>query len=310
MLVLSLLLGCAGGGAWLNDELACDADVYDWWGNLTYWSDHGEVEQGANRTLAFDLSPGQSWINRVNGSYNTANGNFSYNTNYANGYWLNKSRTDPDFDNYGTVYKNGNLDTRAKIEFEDKLGDTFSQIRREERQGCNGEIRVRYGVNVDGEEVHPKYPQEITAYTIANDSRVDFTREAENESGDVTYSAGYWKNDFTSYVEGTREDSGGGFYEFSTDTDSTDKSTTTWTYAEDDLDWAGDSTRRPDGSTKGSYLVKYQGDDYVTIATDLAYDGAGTGTETWHRTGDVCNTTFYADGVCERDCSGDCYTEP
>ena len=100
------------------------------------------------------------------------------------------------------------------------------------------------------------------------------------------------------------------FYEFSTDTDSTDKSTTTWTYAEDDLDWAGDSTRRPDGSTKGSYLVKYQGDDYVTIATDLAYDGAGTGTETWHRTGDVCNTTFYADGVCERDCSGDCYTEP
>ena len=50
--------------------------------------------------------------------------------------------------------------------------------------------------------------------------------------------------------------------------------------------------------------------DYVTIATDLNYDTSGTGTETWHRTGDVCTTTFYSDGVCERDCSGDCYTEP
>jgi hypothetical protein len=310
MLVFSLLIGCTQDGAWLNDEVACHADPYDWWGNLTYWTDHGEVAEGSARTLDFSIALGEGWVNNVNGSYNTANGNFEYKVNYASDSFLNKSRTDPDFDNFGTVYKNGNLDVRAKVEFEDVLGDTWSEIRREERQGCEGEVRVRYGVQVDGEEVHPKYPQQITAYTIANENRIDFNRERDFGEDYLESSAGYWKSDFTTHEEGSRDYNDGSLYEYAQDTDATNKRDTAWTWTGNDIEYFGDTTRRPDGSGKASYLVTYKGEDYVTVATDVAYSGAGTGTETWHRTGDVCNTTFDTEGECERDCSGDCYTEP
>ena len=305
-----VLMGCSGGGAWLNDTVSCEADPYDWWGGLTYWTDYGSTENATPRTLDFSIEPGEAWIQSVNGSYNTANGNFDYLVKYAPDYFIDKARTDPDFENFGTAYRNGNLDVRSKIEFEDSLGEVTSEIRREIRSGCTGELRVRYGRDTDDGEVHPKYPDEVTEYTIATATRVDFERSADWGAGWVEEGEGYWKSDFTAYEEVTREYDDDTAYEATQETDATGKLSVSWTQEGDDLDYDGEYTRRADGSVKASYTVDYKGDKYVTITYDVAYDGSGTGTEVWHRVDETCETEFDDKGNCDRDCKGDCYTEP
>ncbi len=310
MLAFLVLMGCRGGGAWLNDTLSCPVDPYDWWGNLSYWADYGDTQRDSPRTLIFELVPGERYIENINGSYNTANGNFDVRVEYAGNYFIRRTRTDPDFENYGTVYRNGNLDVRAKLESVDVLGETRSLVRREERSGCEGEIRIRHGRQTDDGEVLPKYPDEVTEYSIVTDSRVDFDRTTDFGDGWLTESTGYWRGDFTTHEEVNSVHSGGSVYESTVDTDDAGRVQTSWTQEDGDLEWDGEGTQRVDGGEVQTYTVEYQGDDYLTVQYEVDYDGSGTGTETWHRIDKSCETEFDDEGNCERDCNGDCYTEP
>ena len=310
MLAFMVLIGCSSDGAWLNDSISCEADPYDGWGGLTYWTDYGTTESATPRSLDFSIEPGEPWIQSVDGTYNTANGNFDYLVKFAPDYFLSRLRTDPDFDNYGTAYRNGNLDIRERIEVEDSLGEVTRFIRRETRSGCTGEIRTRFGRDTDDGEIYPKYPDEVTEYTIGSGARIDFERTADWGEGWVEEGEGSWRADFTTTEDVTRDYDDGASYEATRETDATGKQNTSWSQTDGDLDFEGDTTRRVDGSVKASYLVEYKGDDFVTITYDVAYDGSGSGAETWHRVDKTCETTFDDEGNCERDCSGDCYEEP
>ena len=187
------LLACGPGGNYLNPEQACEYQVLDWWDmDLAYAADRGEAESGSPNNLAFRFEPELEYKQLILGSYNQANGNFSWRTNYASGYFLKNVATDEDYGSYGTIFRNGNIDVRGKYIQTDVLDRTQSYIRRDQRSACEGTMRFR--VEQDN-GVIPRDPQKVINYTIVSDDKI--TWEGTNLLPDNTleYGVGEFNSD-------------------------------------------------------------------------------------------------------------------
>ena len=187
------LLACGPGGKYLNPELACEYEVLDWWDmDLAYATDRGEGEAGSPNKLAFRFEPELAYKQLILGSYNQANGNFSWRTNYSSGYFLKNVATDDDYESYGTIFRNGNLDLRGMYVQTDALDRTTRYIRRDQRSRCEGTLRFRMEQD---NGVVPRDPQKVLNYTIVSEDKITWEGTNVLPDNTVEYGAGEFNRD-------------------------------------------------------------------------------------------------------------------
>ncbi|MFT5587103.1 MAG: hypothetical protein ACI9VR_004711 [Cognaticolwellia sp.] len=142
--------------------------------------------------MAFRFEPELAYKQLIVGSYNQANGNLVWRTNYGTGYFLKNVATADDYDSYGTIFRNGNVDVRGKYVQTDGLDRTQTYIRRDQRSSCEGTLRFRMEQD---NGVIPRDPQKVLTYTIVSDDKI--TWEGTNLLPDNTleYGAGEFNSD-------------------------------------------------------------------------------------------------------------------
>ncbi len=307
------LLACGPGGNYLNPEQSCEYQVLDWWDmDVAYAADRGEGESGSPNNLAFRFEPELAYKQLIVGSYNQANGNFSWRTNYASGYYLKNLATDDGYESYGTIFRNGNIDVRGKYVRTDALDRTQSYIRRDQRTGCEGTIRFRIE---QANGVIPRDPQKVLNYTIVSDDKI--TWEGTNLLPDNTLEYGIG--------------------EFHSD----GRQSEAWNYASGSLSYDRAQERKVGGalavqasgsvSGNGGYDYVYEGRrefsggsveemTYYASGTDAVIGGwnaertvtgQGSGLVVLEN-GNQCNGSFSDWNNCAWDCDGvdDCPAEP
>ncbi|MED5373608.1 MAG: hypothetical protein VX899_21500 [Myxococcota bacterium] len=180
MVLILGLLACGDGGNYLNRDLACEYPVLDWWeADLAFAADRGEGTRDAPNNLAFRIEPDSEYKQLIAGSYNQANGNFDWLTNFSSGYYIKNLATDTEFDNYGTIFRNGNIDIRGKYIQTDALDRQYSYILRHTRAGCEGTRRYR---QEQENGLIPRDPQYTQDYTIVSADKI--TWEGTSGTGD------------------------------------------------------------------------------------------------------------------------------
>lgn len=304
MVLLLALVGCGDGGNYLNSELACEHDVFGWWeDDLTHFVDRGTPVDGAANQVEWRLDSDLSYKGVLLGKYNALNGNFEYRNNYAGNYYLKHAATDETFNNFGTVYRNGNMDVRAKIIVEDRNGDTFSYVRRDVRTKCNGTMAFR---NELPNGTIPSRPDTVIDYEIVSVDRIKWEGTIVNQAGVVSYGVGSW------YSDGRQE----GLWETP---DGEDNVTTTRkrktngsleVASAGDLGKSGysftyDLERKVSGLTiedEVRYALQTT-EERVRFHYERAMDGTGTGTATY-ASGEACTVSFNGWDGCDWQCDG------
>lgn len=119
-----LLTGCTG---WIDQEPACDEDVYAWSDDLLAYILTGD---GSG---SFDFDPADEPRVGIEGEYDAESGDFAYEVAYDRDYWLAEEAVE----GWGTVYHDGDLDLYYVVRSEDVLGETWATDHRVERQGCD-----------------------------------------------------------------------------------------------------------------------------------------------------------------------------
>lgn len=283
-----LLLGCGG---WFDQEPACNLDVYDWSDDLL-----SHVLQGKGDGV-FDYNPSDLPRIRVWGSYKPSSGSYSYQVNYSTEFYLDSA----DYNGFGTVYHNGDLDLLEVERVVDMLGDEFAQYNRVERQGCNVTM-----ISWDIEDTSAENAFTRTG-TYTDDATFAWTAEDEDYAYSGTLHADLTRTTRTEAIED------GGFEE------TTYRSDGTGTELYEQIPCAGSGQTctgttelRYNGARHMVYTI-YDGEDiYAEVSGDIAYDGAGELNAVFHDGDDTlaCTFTYASDGDCVYECedgdSGDC----
>ncbi|MFZ5481277.1 MAG: hypothetical protein ACOZNI_31245 [Myxococcota bacterium] len=123
-MIALLLVGCS---SWIDQQPACEYDIYDWSDDLL---SHVLTGDGSG---AFDYDPADVPRNGVAGEYDPDSGDFSWSESYAENYWID----DAEVEGYGTVFHSGDLDLLFTTTVTDMLGETWSQITRVQRSSCD-----------------------------------------------------------------------------------------------------------------------------------------------------------------------------
>ncbi len=307
------LLACGPGGNYLNPEQACEYQVLDWWDlDLAYAADRGEGASGSPNNLEFRFEPELAYKQLIVGSYNQANGNFSWRTNYGAGYFLKNVATDSDYESYGTIFRNGNIDVRGKYIQTDALDRTVSYIRRDQRSGCSGTLRFR---TEQANGTIPRDPQKILNYTIVSEDKI--TWEGTNLLPDNTleYGVGEWNRDGRqseawNYASGSldydraQERKVGGALEIQA---------SGTVSGNDGYDYVYTGRREFSGGTVEEMIYYASGTDAVIggWTAERTVTGQGSGSATLEN-GDTCVGSFSDWNNCAWDCNAlsDCPAEP
>jgi hypothetical protein len=279
MFVLPLaLMGCV---TWIDQEPACDQDIYSWSDDLLAFVLTGD---GSGE---FDFDPEDTPRTDVHGDYSPTTGDFSYKTAYDDAYYLSSGQAE----GFGTVYHNGNLDVLYTNTVTDVLGAVFGTTWRVQRDACEMTIAswdadadadsdsalVRTGSYSDGTSW--SWSADVPGYTWTGGLRQNLSRTEQIEADDGSY-----RGLTTSKPDGTAT-----------------------------LEWSGDcstytcegtTTTSFDGSTDAEYTAM-DGDSVYAEATGThAYDGSGVEHIVYHIDGDdiACDYTTDADGDCEYSC--------
>ncbi len=276
MIFALTLLGCT---TWIDQEPACEQDVY-------YWSDdllaHVLTGDGSGE---FDYDPEDEPRTGIRGDYDPADGDFAWRESFDDGYFLDEAQVD----GFGTAYHNGNLDLLFTRTVTDILEDTWSTVYRVQRSGCAMTIAtwdadagsvddalVMQGVYAD--ESVWEWEAEVTGASYRGSLRKNLLRTEQIEADDGSY----W------YFTTAKPDG---------------ETTTEFTSScGDNLYCEGGYTQHFDGSRDESYEA-FDGDELVaTVEGEYDYDGSGTQTVSYVG-GDECTFAYDADGECTYECS-------
>jgi hypothetical protein len=280
MMIALTLLGCT---TWIDQEPACDQDVY-------YWSDdalaHVLTGDGSGE---FEYDPEDEPRTAITGAYDPATGDFEWEEEYDSEYYIK----DAEVEGFGTLYHSGNLDLLYTRTVTDMLDEVVSTVFRVQRNGCNMTIAswdaegdvddafVRTGTYEDEEvwEWEADYP----GYSWRGSMRKTLLRTEQIEADDGSY----WS--FTS----TKPDG---------------ETTQEWTGACGDYYCEGEATRFYGGRLNESYEA-FDGDESV-YTFQGAYDYAGNGeARVDYDGGPSCELT-YEEWECTYECDdgtdGDC----
>ncbi|MCB9759377.1 MAG: hypothetical protein H6739_06015 [Alphaproteobacteria bacterium] len=289
LLAIALLPGCLGG-TYLDRDLACEYDVFNWLGGL---SRHADVGESDGDLIRFDYPTNEAWITRINGRYNTLDGEFSVQYDYFDGYFMSVYEAE----GYGTVYTDGDLDVLSTVYEEDVLGDSVLYQERHLRSGCDGTIRTRYP---EGSSRTPY----TTNYTIVSDTQVDYDSVIDyDDGGRVTRE--WTMNDALDVAGTVVSDADGVNYssEYTQDVDANFEST--WTQESTDFDYVGTTTR----DVTGFNVQEYDGVEHGTgnvlfhLRSERNYDGSGTGSYQDFTQDLTCDVTYGSNGSCDLSCS-------
>jgi hypothetical protein len=301
MSILLLLAACQPGGNYLDDELKCGANPYAWWNDLGMYVDMGESDRDKPNVQKWDLEYEPAYIKSLKGKYNGLTGDLEYAINYTGDYYLVAEETVETFDNYGTIFRNGNLDTRAMVRITDVLGNTELQVRRDERKGCYGSTKYRW---VDEDGNLPRSPQYTRDYEIVSDSRVEWSATSEYGDGSVLVEVGSWNSQHV-HETVTSFDSTQLHSESVTKKKASGAAKSVWTQDDRANKWfyEGTTDSNKDGSYKQVFSVTAEGEasPFVTVTIQRNYDGSGTGFLDY---GDAtCDRVYTADDSCTYTCS-------
>ena len=276
-----MMAGCDSG--FLDRSKACGNDVFAWWGDISWYVDHGEDG-------SFDFTPEPGYLDRIHGSYDFETGDFSFNVDYSGSYFLVRSQGS----GFGTVFRNGDVDVLYTQAYEDVLGETWQIQRREERWGCDGDVEY-FEVEDDGTTGNTL---EVQTYSINSADAVSYQRAADWE-GSTWVEKGSYHADFSrtytyeavdgSYFEEGKWGSNGG-------------SESSWSSTGGDYDYVGVTNNMPSGGYTYVYDGLESGTDDVAFSYDWTYeyDGSGEGTYT---AGDLeCELTVKSSGACTYTC--------
>ncbi|MFN7145595.1 MAG: hypothetical protein ACK4YP_17600 [Myxococcota bacterium] len=276
MIFALTLLGCA---TWIDQEPACDQDVYHWSDDLLAYVLTGD---GSGE---FSLDPADEPRTSVEGGYDPTDGEFSWTEDYDPGFYLETAEVD----GFGTVFHNGNLDLLYTRSVRDMLDDVYDTVFRVQRTGCD-----------------------MTIATWGADGSVDdaFVMEGSYKQSEVFE----WEADFPGYAwRGSMRDTllrtqqieadDGSYWSFTT-TKPSGESTEEWTGVCGDYYCEGQSVRNFDGTRDESYEA-YDGDELVaTITGEFEYDGSGEQVIAYVG-GPECVFSYDADGDCSYECDDD-----
>ncbi|MDP2307850.1 MAG: hypothetical protein Q8P18_17625 [Pseudomonadota bacterium] len=282
MLIALTLLGCS---AWIDQEPACDQDIYYWSDDLLAFVLTGDGSGD------FEFDPEDTPRTEVAGSYDPDNGDSEWVAKYDADYYIRRTEAE----GFGTVFHNGNLDLLFTETVTDMLGDVFETDYRVQRTGCDMTIASwDSSGNVDD------------AFVMAGSYSEDSVWSWEADFPGYSYTGSLRQNlNRTSLIEA--ED--GSYWAFTT-AKPDGETTQDWTGdCGDGLTCEGTSTRHFDGTLESS-LTAFDGEDeYAESVGSFEYDGSGVETITYVG-GATCDFTYQADGDCEYECDdgedGDC----
>lgn len=274
MIIALTLLGCT---AWIDQEPACDQDVYYWSDDLLAYVLAGDGSGD------FELDPVDEPRTEVDGGYDPDNGDFSWVSKYDEDFYLRKAEAD----GFGTVFHNGNLDLLYTQTVTDMLGDVLSTMFRVQRTGCDmtiatwdadGDVEdalVMAGSYDDGDVW--SWSVDYPGYTWTGALRPTLLRTSTIDADDGSYFA------FTSEKptgETTQEWSGDCY---------------------DGFNCEGESTRNFDG-TFDAVVSVFDGEElYAEITGIYDYDTSGTQTIAYVG-GPTCEYVYEADDSCTYEC--------
>lgn len=278
VLVLTVLAGCS---SWIDQEPACEYDVYDWSDDVL---SHILAGDGSG---AFDFDPDDVPRKSLKGEYDPATGDYAWSEAYADDYWLVKA----EITGFGTAFHNGNLDVKHTASYIDILANAWAKEWRVQRTGCD----VTSSSWPEGDET--------SALTISGsyDSDDSFTWSAD-VPGYSTFKGGMRRNlsrtqtveaedgSWSSYTESKPE----GY----SDTEFTQSCGTGYTCE-------GTWRDRFDGGSDGSghAVDDGSGEKVVDFSWDYAYNGDGEYVETY-TDGTSCTYTYTESGQsCSLACS-------
>lgn len=277
MLFALTLLGCT---AWIDQEPACDQDVYWWSDDLLA---HILMGDGSGE---FDYDPIDDPRESLDGEYDTDDGDFSWTEKFDSDYYLRRNAVE----GFGTVYHNGNLDLLFTETVTDMLDETWGTVFRVQRDECDmtiatwdAEADIDSALVMVGsyeDEAVWSWEAEVEGYTYTGALRQSLQRTNQIEADDGSYWA------FTSATpDGETEQEWNGA-------------------CGDGLNCEGTSTRHFDGTLEESYVAYDGGELYAEIEGEFAYDQSGEQTIVYYLDGDTTTCTYTYESA--EDCSYEC----
>ncbi len=274
-----VLLGFAGCVTWIDQEPACNQDIYEWSDDLLAFVLSGD---GSGQ---FEFDPDDTPRTQVKGSYNPTTGDFVYNTGYDPAYFLARSETA----GFGTAFHNGDLDLLFTTTVTDMLDAVFGTTYRVQRNGCDMTIAswdssadIDSALRMTGrysEDSVWSWTADVSGYTAQGSLRQNLTRTSQYEAVDGSY----WSFT-TSQADGLSDQE--------------------WRGDCDPYSCEGTSARAFDGTVTSAYTA-FDGDDvYAEFSGVFAYDGSGTEEGTFFIDGDTIACTYVTDA--DLDCTYAC----
>lgn len=277
MIFALTLLGCS---AWIDQEPACDQDIY-------YWSDdllaHILTGDGSGE---FEYDPEDTPRTNLMGIYDPEDGDFAWVSSFDQGYYLRKSEVR----GFGTAFHDGDLDLLFTDVVTDMLGDVVTTNYRVQRTGCDMTVAtwpedydIEDGVVMEGSYRGGsawEWEVDLDGYSYTGELRDDLTR--------------------TSVIEGEDDE-----YLFETIAGPDGESASEFGIpCGDGYFCEGTAARRFDGSTEEAYRIYLDGDRYANVSSELDYSGAGVVVYEFED-GPTCEYTYDDDGDCEYECDDD-----
>lgn len=242
-LALTLLAGCS---SWIDQQQACEYDVYDWSDDLV-----GYILAG-DGSGAFDVDPEDIPRKKVKGSYDPITGDYSWSTSYADDYYLLKSEVV----GFGTAFHNGNLDLKHTNAVTDVLGQIFEIGTRTQRTGCDMSSSTWSG------------DDQTSAFTWSGSYQDD---DSFSWTADVP---GYqWKGGMRRNLSSTEtiDAEDGSYYSFS-ESKPEGYTDTEWTLVDGAYTYEATERFKFDGTTEGTQVISQDGETLDTCDYVIAYD--------------------------------------
>ncbi len=266
-MIALLLAACVRGFDLDNRDLTCAEEPYEWGGGLTTHLLNGKKKG------TFDYDPPDPEIERIDGTFDLATGEFSWTATYVADSW----RTTDEVAGNGTVWIDGDLDTQSTL-ISKTDGSIANYDLRDVRLGCevtriiedaDGGVRVYEGEFASGglDYVHT-YAE--GAFVLEANGRWDadgsFSETVDFAEGDVVWtstetgatsgvvSREYARSFPNLEIEGTWTRAPDGTLEVETVLDRADDPPETWTYTLDASE-TGEGTLKVGPNAKRCDLV-------------------------------------------------------
>lgn len=292
LLALALLPGCGIiGGNYLSRDLACEHDVYSWWGGMTQNVYYGDKN---GDTIDWAYPPYEGWITRKLGNYDTVTGDYTARQQFHPEHYMESYVAV----GFGTVFEDGDLDIGDVVTEKDILGEEIKYQRRHRREGCSGSIRTIWDQGTEGTDT-------IVEYVIQSPTQVQLSTSITDDAFTGSYNQlRTIDSDFNVTGETTQTWEGGN--SASTFTQDIDLNySSDWSQSTTEFDYFGSSTSDLTGRSTSDYEV-YEGETLrAHITYNRAYDGSGSGTYDDFGQDLSCTVVYRSNGNCTYDCGAD-----